>query len=70
VLDLDIKAFFETIDHGLLMRAVRRHTICRWVLLYTERWLRAPTQLADGSLIERTEGTPQGGVVSPILANL
>ena len=70
VLDLDIKAFFETIDHGLLMRAVRRHTTCRWVLLYIERWLRAPTQLADGSLIERTEGTPQGGVVSPILANL
>src|SRR6202034_1174570 len=70
VLDLDIKAFFETIDHGLLMRAVRRHTTCIWVLLYIERWLRAPTQLADGSLIERTEGTPQGGVVSPILANL
>ncbi len=70
VLDLDIKAFFETIDHGLLMRAVRRHTTCAWVLLYIERWLRAPTQLADGSLIERTEGTPQGGVVSPILANL
>jgi RNA-directed DNA polymerase len=70
VLDLDIKAFFETIDHGLLMRAVRRHTTCGWVLLYIERWLKAPTQLADGSLIERTEGTPQGGVVSPILANL
>ncbi len=70
VLDLDIKAFFETIDQGLLMRAVRRHTTCGWVLLYIERWLKAPTQLADGSLIERTEGTPQGGVVSPLLANL
>jgi len=69
-LDLDIKSFFEKIDHGLLMRAVRRHTTCVWVLLYIERWLGAPTQLADGSLIERTEGTPQGGVVSPILANL
>ena len=69
VLDLDIKAFFETIDHGLLMRAVRRHTTCPWVLLYIARWLKAPTQLADGSLIERIEGTPQGGVVSPILAN-
>jgi group II intron reverse transcriptase/maturase len=70
VLDLDIKAFFETIDHGLLMRAIRRHTTCAWVLLYIERWLRAPAQLADGSLIERTSGTPQGGVVSPLLANL
>jgi group II intron reverse transcriptase/maturase len=70
VLDLDIKAFFETIDHGLLMRAVRRHTTSPWVLLYIERWLRAPAQLADGSLIERTAGTPQGGVISPLLANL
>jgi RNA-directed DNA polymerase len=70
VLDLDIKAFFETIDHGLLMRAVRRHTVCPWALLYIERWLNAPTQLADGSLMERTQGTPQGGVISPILANL
>lgn len=70
VLDLDIKNFFETIDHGLLMRAVRRHTTCSWALLYIERWLKAPTQLADGSLIERTKGTPQGGVVSPTLANL
>ncbi len=70
VLDLDIKSFFETIDHGLLMRAIRRHTTCSWALLYIERWLKASAQLADGSLIERTEGTPQGGVVSPILANL
>ncbi len=65
VLDLDIKSFFEKIDHGLLMRAVRRHTTCVWVLLYIKRWLGAPTQLADGSLIGRTEGTPQGGVVTP-----
>jgi RNA-directed DNA polymerase len=70
VLDLDIKAFFETLDHELLMRAVRRHTTCPWVLLYIQRWLTAPTQLADGSLVERTAGTPQGGVVSPLLANL
>jgi group II intron reverse transcriptase/maturase len=70
VLDLDIKAFFETLDHGLLMRAVRRHTTCPWVLLYIQRWLKAPTKLTDGNLIERTAGTPQGGVVSPLLANL
>src|ERR1039457_5799641 len=52
------------------MRAVRRHTTCPWALLYIQRWLNAPTKLADGSLIERTAGTPQGGVVSPVLANL
>ncbi len=70
VLDLDIKSFFETLDHKLLMRAIRWHTTCPWVLLYIERWLKAPTKLADNSLIDRTAGTPQGGVVSPILANL
>jgi RNA-directed DNA polymerase len=70
VLDLDIKAFFDTLDHGLLMRAIRRHTTCPWVLLYIERWLRAPMKLADGTLVERMEGTPQGGVISPLLANL
>ena len=70
VLDLDIKGFFDSIDHGLLMRAVRKHTDCRWVLLYIARWLKAPVQLEDGSLIHRGEGTPQGGVISPLLANL
>ena len=52
------------------MRAVRKHTDCSWVLLYLERWLSTPVQMADGSLIERARGTPQGGVVSPLLANL
>jgi RNA-directed DNA polymerase len=70
VLDLDIKSFFDEIDRELLMRAVRKHTDCPWVLLYLERWLRAPVQMADGSLIDRARGTPQGGVVSPLLANL
>jgi len=70
VLDLDIKGFFDSIDHSLLMRAVRRHTTCPWALLYIERWLKAPAQMADGTLIQRTEGTPQGGVISPLLANL
>jgi RNA-directed DNA polymerase len=70
VLDLDIKSFFDDIDRELLMRAVRKHTDCPWVLLYLERWLRAPVQMADGSLIDRERGTPQGGVVSPLLANL
>jgi RNA-directed DNA polymerase len=70
VLDLDIKGFFDSIDHGVLMRAVRKHTDCKWVLLYIERWLKAPVQLEDGSLIHRDKGTPQGGVISPVLANL
>ena len=70
VLDLDIKGFFDNLDHGLLMRAVRKHTDCKWVLLYIERWLKAPVQLDDDSLIHRNKGTPQGGVVSPLLANL
>ena len=52
------------------MRAVRKHTDCPWVLLYLERWLRAPVQMEDGSLVGRERGTPQGGVVSPLLANL
>jgi group II intron reverse transcriptase/maturase len=70
VLDLDIKGFFDTIDHGLLMRALQKHCQDDWVLLYVERWLTAPVQLPDGTLEPRTRGTPQGGVASPLLANL
>jgi len=70
VLDLDIKGFFDNIDWNLLMRAVRRHTDCKWVLLYIERWLKAPVSMPDGTLMSREKGTPQGAVVSPILANL
>ena len=70
VVDLDIKGFFDNIDHDLLMRAVRHHTQEKWVLLYIERWLKAPVQLPDGTTEERDQGTPQGGVVSPLLANL
>lgn len=70
VLDLDIKNFFGSIDWELLMRAVRRHTDCAWVLLYIERWLKAPVQLADGTVEQPDKGTPQGSVISPVLANL
>jgi len=70
VLDLDIKGFFDNIDHDLLMRAVQKHTDCKWVLLYIQRWLEAPVQLPGGSLKERGKGTPQGSVISPLLANL
>ena len=70
VLDVDIKGFFDNIDHELLMRAVRKHANCQWVVLYLERWLKAPVQLADGTLVHQGKGTPQGGVISPLLANL
>jgi len=70
VLDLDIKSFFDEIDWGLLMLAVRRHTGCKWVLLYLQRWLEAPVSMPDGELVVRDRGTPQGAVVSPLLANL
>jgi RNA-directed DNA polymerase len=70
VLDLDIRSYFDSISHELLLRAVRKHTDCAWVLLYIERWLKAPVQLEDGTLEPREKGTPQGSVVSPVLANL
>jgi RNA-directed DNA polymerase len=70
VIDLDIRGFFDNLDHTLLMRAVERYTQCRWILLYVRRWLEAPVQQEDGTLVPRTKGTPQGGVVSPLLANI
>ncbi len=70
VLEFDIKGLFDNIDHELLMRTVRHHTKERWLLLYIERWLKAPFQKDDGTVVGRTKGTPQGGVVSPVLANL
>jgi group II intron reverse transcriptase/maturase len=70
VIDLDIKAFFDSIPHDLVERAVAHHTDIPWVRLYIARWLRAPVQRPDGTLEERTKGTPQGGVISPLLANL
>ena len=70
VLEFDIKGLFDNIDHELLLRAVRKHVQCRWALLYIERWLKAPMEFEDGKRVERKCGTPQGGVVSPILSNL
>jgi RNA-directed DNA polymerase len=70
VIDLDIKAFFDSLDHDLVERAVAHHTDLAWVRLYIARWLRAPVQRPDGTLEPRTKGTPQGGVLSPLLANL
>ena len=70
VLEFDVLGLFDNIDHELLMKALRFHTTCPWILLYTERWLTAPMQMRDGTLQQRSRGTPQGGVVSPLLANL
>jgi RNA-directed DNA polymerase len=69
VLEFDIKGLFDNIDHALLLRAVRKHVTCKWALLYIDRWLKAPMVDEAGARIERSRGTPQGGVVSPILAN-
>ena len=70
VIDLDIKGFFDNLDHDLVLKAVAHHTNNPWVLLYIARWLRAPVEMQDGTRVERTKGTPQGGVISPLLANL
>jgi RNA-directed DNA polymerase len=69
VLEFDIKGLFDNLPHDLLLKAVRRHVRCKWALLYIERWLTVSME-KDGQLIERTRGTPQGGVISPILSNL
>ena len=70
VLDLDIKGFFDNINHELMMKAVKIHTTDKWTLLYIERWLKASVQMPDGALVVSDKGTPQGGVISPLLANL
>lgn len=70
VIDLDVRAFFDSLDHELVMRTVRRHTDLAWVVLYVHRWLVAPLQHADGTLVARERGTPQGSAISPLLANL
>lgn len=70
VVEFDIKGLFDNIDHELLLRAVRKHCSTPWVLLYIERWLKAPMETEEGKRIARERGTPQGGVVSPLLANL
>src|SRR5437667_10226750 len=66
VLDLDIKSFFDTLSQDLLLRAVKKHAKERWIVLYIERWLKAPVQEEDGRLVPREKGTPQGGVFTPL----
>ena len=70
VLEFDIKGLFDNVDHSMLMKAVKKHTQGKWILLYIERWLKGPMQYNDGNFIERTKGTAQGSVISPVLSNL
>jgi RNA-directed DNA polymerase len=70
VIDMDIRAFFDTVPHDLVLKAIAHHTDQRWILLYVQRWLEAPLQQQDGTLVARDRGTPQGSAISPLLANL
>lgn len=70
VIDLDIRAFFDTVPWDLVLKAVAHHTDQKWILLYIERWLKAPLERPDGTLVSRDRGTPQGSAISPLLANL
>lgn len=70
MIDIDIKGFFDNLDHLLMMRAVEHHTEEKWIRMYISRWLKVPVEHPDGKLEDRTKGTPQGGVISPLLANL
>jgi RNA-directed DNA polymerase len=69
-IDLDIRGFFDNLDWELVLRAVRKHTDCKWILLYIERWLKAPIQMEDGTLQARDRGSPQGSVISPLISNI
>lgn len=70
VVDLDIKGFFDNIDHSLLIKALERHVTCKWAMMYIKRWLTVPYQLKDGAQVQRDTGVPQGSVIGPVLANL
>lgn len=70
MVEFDIKGRFDNIDHDLLLKVLRKHCQIPWVRRYVERWLKAPMRTPEGTLVQRTRGTPQGGIVSPLLANL
>ena len=69
VIDLDIKGFFDNLNHNIMMELLKQHTQEKWIIMYTERWLKAPVE-EDGETKTREKGTPQGGVISPLLANI
>ena len=70
VLDVDIRGFFDNLSHAMMLQLLQQHTPEKWVLMYVERWLKAGVEKEDGSIAARTKGTPQGGVISPLLANI
>jgi retron-type reverse transcriptase len=70
VIDLDIKGFFDNLNHDLLLKALEKHTDQQWITMYVKRWLEADVKQPDGTLVKKGQGTPQGGVISPLLANL
>ena len=70
VIDVDIKGFFDNINHELMLGLLQQHTQEKWVMMYAERWLKAGVEQEDGSIVARTKGTPQGGVISPLFANI
>jgi len=70
VIDVDIKGFFDNISHEIMLRLLQEHTQDKWVLMYVERWLKAGVEQEDKSIIAREKGTPQGGVISPLLSNI
>jgi group II intron reverse transcriptase/maturase len=70
VVDLDVRAFFDSVPWDLMLKAVACHTDSKWVLLYVERWMKAPMLMPDGSKVPRAMGTPQGGPISPMIANV
>lgn len=70
VVDIDIKGFFDNIEHEQMLNILRKLTGKKHILLYCERWLKAPMQTKEGTLKQRTKGSPQGGVISPLLANI
>lgn len=69
-MDVDIKGFFDNISHNIMLQLLQQHTQEKWILMHVERWLKAGVEQKDGSIISRTKGTPQGGVISPLLANI
>jgi group II intron reverse transcriptase/maturase len=70
VIDVDIKGFFDNISHVIMLQLLQQHTQEKWIMLYAERWLKAGVEQEDGSIAARTKGTPQGGVISPLFANI